>query len=243
MATDSHVMDWLPAYALGSLEQEEKAQVETHLRQCSVCQRELQAYQSVVDQLPLTTPLVPPPPRLRQAILHRAAQSAAHRPAAPVSPAQPSLLGRLRRSLASPIPAWSLVGALVVLIALVALTFAQAQRLAVAPSPNFRVIQLAGTSSAPQASAWVVVSDDGRAGTLITEWLPPLPADKEYQLWLVKDGKRTNGGVFWVDDKGYASMWVNTKEPLISFKQFGVTVEPKGGSPAPTGNKVLGGGA
>ncbi|HEY3344706.1 MAG TPA: anti-sigma factor [Anaerolineaceae bacterium] len=240
MATDPHVMDWLPAYALGSLDKEDKAQVETHLRQCSLCQRELQAYQNVVDQLPLTTPLYTPPPRVRQAILERAAQSAAHVPA---PHPQTSLFSRLRGLLTSPIPAWSLIGALVVLVALLAMTLVQGQRLAAAPAPDFHVIQLAGTNNAPQASAWVVVSDDGRAGTLITEWLPPLPAGKEYQLWLTKDGKRTNGGVFWVDEKGYASMWVNTKDPLISFKQFGVTVEPKGGSPAPTGSKVLGGGA
>jgi anti-sigma-K factor RskA len=36
-------------------------------------------------------------------------------------------------------------------------------------------------------------------------------------------------------------MWVYTTHPLVDYQQFGVTVEPLGGSPAPTGNKVLGG--
>jgi anti-sigma-K factor RskA len=125
----------------------------------------------------------------------------------------------------------------------VAINLMMFQRLAAAPGNDFRVIRLAGTTAAPQASAWVVMSGDGRAGTLITEWLPALPPDKEYQLWLTKDGQRTNGGTFWVDDKGYASLWVDTKEPLVDYKQFGVTIEPKGGSPGPTGKKVLGGGA
>jgi anti-sigma-K factor RskA len=30
-------------------------------------------------------------------------------------------------------------------------------------------------------------------------------------------------------------------EPLLKFQAFGITVEPTGGSPGPTGEKVMGG--
>ncbi len=129
-------------------------------------------------------------------------------------------------------------------IALLAINLILLQRTtstAASPGSDFRVVQLTGTSYAHEASAWVVMSGDGQAGTLITQWLPPLQPDQQYQLWMTKDGKRTSGGVFSVDQRGYASMWVYTSEPLSDFHQFGVTVEPAGGSPAPTGNKVLGG--
>ncbi len=237
MTSEIHVLDWLPAYALGSLDEGEKAQVEAHLASCALCQRELEAYRAVVAELPLAVPLHEPPARLRQAILQKAAR------APKTSPVRPrlSLWERMRRSLATPIPTWGLLGALVVVVALLAINVLLLQRVASSPGNAFHVIPLTGTTFAPQASAWVVMSDDGRAGTLITEWLPPLKPDQQYQLWMMQDGKRSNGGVFSVDDRGYASMWVYTTRPLVDFQQFGVTVEPMGGSPAPTGNKVLGG--
>src|SRR5690242_9301089 len=109
MNTEQHVLDWLPAYALGSLNSEEKTQVEMHLRSCPLCQRELQAYQGVVEQLPLAAPLREPPARLRQTILDRTTQSARQAAARPVAPPSPSFFEQLGRAIKAPIPAWSLV--------------------------------------------------------------------------------------------------------------------------------------
>jgi anti-sigma-K factor RskA len=33
-----------------------------------------------------------------------------------------------------------------------------------------------------------------------------------------------------------------SEQPLKAFSTFGITIEPAGGSPGPTGDKVLGGG-
>ncbi|HEX9012308.1 MAG TPA: zf-HC2 domain-containing protein, partial [Anaerolineaceae bacterium] len=73
MNGQTHVIDDLPAYTLGSLDGEEKARVEAHLGHCPICWAELQAYEAVVEQLPVATPLVEPPVGLRAEILHRAA--------------------------------------------------------------------------------------------------------------------------------------------------------------------------
>jgi anti-sigma-K factor RskA len=67
--------------------------------------------------------------------------------------------------------------------------------------------------------------------------LEPLGPDQQYQLWLIKDG-RISGGVFDVGDDGYGSLTVRAPDPLDSYT-FGVTVEPAGGSPGPTGPRVL----
>ena len=58
---------------------------------------------------------------------------------------------------------------------------------------------------------------------------------------LVKDGKRSSGGVFSVQDNGYGVLKIDSPLPLIEYQTFGVTIEPFGGSPGPTGKKVLGG--
>ena len=73
--------------------------------------------------------------------------------------------------------------------------------------------------------------------------MEPLDDAQQYQLWLIRDGERTSGGVFSVSQSGYTAMQVYSREPLASFDAFGITIEPYGGSPGPTGDKVLGGDA
>ena len=87
----------------------------------------------------------------------------------------------------------------------------------------------------------LVISSDGEHGTLVVDGLPPLDASQQYQLWLIQDGQRTSGGIFSVDGEGYGSLWITSPKPLISYQAVGITVEPAGGSPAPTGERVLGG--
>ncbi len=87
----------------------------------------------------------------------------------------------------------------------------------------------------------LVISRDGDHGTLVVDGLSALDPAQQYQLWLIRNGKRTSGGVFSVDQQGYGSLWVKSQAPLISYTSFGITIEPAGGSPGPTGKKVLGG--
>ena len=109
-------------------------------------------------------------------------------------------------------------------------------------SEQFSTVKLTGTSNAPGATGVLVISQDGNLGTLIVDNLPPLDASRQYQLWLIQDGQRTSGGVFSVSPAGYGAMTVNSKLPLITYTTFGITIGPTGGSPGPTGAKVMGGG-
>ncbi len=75
----------------------------------------------------------------------------------------------------------------------------------------------------------------------MVDHLPVLDPDElQYQLWLIQDGQRTSGAVFSVNKYGYGSVWVSSPEPLSSYSDFGISIEPAGGSPGPTGDKVLG---
>lgn len=238
MGSEGHVFEDLPAYALGSLEPEEVQRLASHLETCSTCREELQAYLSVVEQLPVTAPQRAPAPELRQRILGRVSQTKA----APVPSAEPSWWGRVLSLFQHPVPAWALAGAFVLILALLAGTFAAVrQNQAQLAANQFKVVQLAGSPVASTANGWIVVSQDGQSGTLIVQNLPPLQPGKQYQLWLIQDGKRSSGGVFSVDSRGYASIWVYSPNPLVQYQQFGITIEPEGGSLGPTGAKVLGG--
>jgi len=106
---------------------------------------------------------------------------------------------------------------------------------------GMRSLALVSTTSAPEASGIVVISMDGEYGTLVVDRLPTLDKTQQYQLWLMQDGTRISGAVFSVGQDGYGSTPILAPEPLTRYSSFGITVEPSGGSPHPTGAKMMGG--
>jgi anti-sigma-K factor RskA len=103
-----------------------------------------------------------------------------------------------------------------------------------------QVVAMVGTDAVPAAVGTLVISEDGEYGTLVVDGLPALDPDHQYQLWLIRDEQQTSGGVFSVNPEGYGALWISSPEPLSSYPVFGITIEPEGGSPGPTGDKVLG---
>lgn len=235
-----HVLELLPAYALECLDEEEITTVSEHLARCPACQAEFQAYQTVADQLALAAPEAAPPPRLKRQILERVEPP---RPR-PVGEPRPSWWQQLAGMFGRAAPAWGAV-ALVLVVVLAASNLWLWQRLDGASTMTtpggMQVIALAGTDVAPDGAGTLVISADGEYGTLIVDGLPGLDEDQQYQLWLIRDGQRTSGGVFSVNEEGYGALWISSPEPLSSYPAFGITIEPAGGSPGPTGEKVLGG--
>ncbi len=237
MIAQEHVLDQLPAYALGSLDEAETRQVVQHLDSCPICRAELLTYQMVTDQLGFGAPQIEPPPSLKQKVMQIAGPA---RVAVQPEIRKPGLV-EVFRSLLTP---WRLAGAVLV-IALIAsnlILWQQVQGLRTVSNPTaFQSVALAGTSADPQAHGVMIISSSGQYGTLVVENLSPLDTNHQYQLWLMQDGKRTNGGVFSVSDDGYTSMLVYSPKALNSYSGFGITIEPFGGSSQPTGEKVLGG--
>ena len=240
MVLEEHVTDLLPAFALGCLDEDEARLVTAHLAACPVCSVELRSYQAVSEALPLAVPMAEPPPILKQRLMAQIQQASA----IPSQP-QPGWWQRFNQGLRRTSPAWGLAG-LVLVAALLAsnlLLLQQVNRLTAATPPPVtgQIVAMQHTDAAPDATGLIALSKDGEYGTLMVDHLPPLGKDQQYQLWLVKDGKRTSGGVFSVNWDGYGSLWVNSPERLADYTAFGITIEPTGGSPGPTGAKVLGG--
>ena len=71
--------------------------------------------------------------------------------------------------------------------------------------------------------------------------LPRLDVAHQYQLWLIRGTERRSGGVFSVDEDGYGNLLLNVPKDFKGFTSIGISVEPSGGSPAPTGARVAGG--
>lgn len=244
-AEHEHIVKLIPAYALNSLDADEEASVGQHLSGCEICRAELATYEAVVDVMPLAAPDATPSPALKERLMAQIKATPLPETAETVSLA-PSRSERggwqqiseaIQNLLTG--PRWRPV-ALLIIIALVVSNVLLWRQLN-APSPNaWRRISLTGSEVAPEATGIIYISADGRNGTLIVDRLPQLSPEQQYQLWLIQDGQRTSGGVFSVDDDGYRGMQIESPQPLQDFGAFGITIEPAGGSPGPTGERVLG---
>ena len=236
MSIEEHVIDLLPAYGLDILTGAEKDQVVEHLAICPKCRAELRTYQLTKDELGLASKQFTPRPQVKSGLMRQVTAlqkqtSASSR----IFPWRRGLDVFLRST-----PVWGL--ALIIVLALASwLLWDQLHQDNLANPALLRVIALASTENAPGAIGSLVISQNGEYGTLIVDKLDALDTDHQYQLWLIKDGQRSNGGVFSVNPDGYASLLIYGPQPLNFYQAVGITVEPTGGSPQPTGSKVLGG--
>jgi anti-sigma-K factor RskA len=236
MLNDAHELDSLPAYALGSLEAEETRRIEAHLLNCLICRNELADFQAVVEQLSLAAPAAIPSPDLKEQLLQRVRTT---RPEQRVSSPVPK-----RPWLERLLPVWGLAS--LCLIAVLAgtnvLFWQRLNQLEVNMSAGgMRAVPLSASITGSAATGFVLISADGEDGALVVDGLPQLDEDRQYQLWLIHNGERISGAIFSTDEKDYGGTRIRAPRSLLDYSAVDVTIEPKGGSPQPTGEHVLGG--
>jgi anti-sigma-K factor RskA len=236
------IIDLLPAYALDCLSPDEREQVRQHLETCTSCQTELRTFQGVTGQLAAAVMQRTPPPALKERVMREAAGLSGFMPHTNHVPRE-VWWKKLDRGwpLSGPVFQWVTLFLVLVLAGGNLFLWQKLSQSRSGLGQDFKSVELSGTTFAPGAGGIFVISSDGSFGTLITDGMPPLKEDQAYQLWLVRDGKRTNGGVFTVKPNGYGTLVVRTSRSLLDFTSLGITIEPASGSPAPTGEKVLGG--
>jgi anti-sigma-K factor RskA len=106
-------------------------------------------------------------------------------------------------------------------------------------APDTLRVDLAGQAGTPASSARAFVSRHSGLAFAANQ-LPALPADKVYQLWVIApDRPPVNAGLLAPDASGHATLFFELPADLPPPAVLAVTVEPAGGVPAPTGDKVL----
>jgi anti-sigma-K factor RskA len=107
-------------------------------------------------------------------------------------------------------------------------------------SPRTRVIAMVGEET-PQANAKVVWDTKAQQWAIYIFDLPAPPSDKEYQLWYVtKNSSKISAAVFRTDSTGRTILKLTLPpEALAGLAATAVTLEPRGGSPQPTGKFYL----
>ena len=107
------------------------------------------------------------------------------------------------------------------------------------PENDSRVVEMTATSAAPRARARL--SYNRRTGVieLTVSDMPPLPAGKTYQLWLLIGGSPVSAGTFNTGPGGRAMLHGQLAADALEASAFAVTLEPASGSNKPTGPKYL----
>ena len=116
-------------------------------------------------------------------------------------------------------------------------TEAQTLVVVLASSDLIRV-DLAGQPSAPMATARAFWSRS-RGLIFTASSLPPLPAGRTYQLWIVTPDAPVSAGLLKPGERGDVHAVFTAPRDVARVAAVAVTIEPEGGVPAPTGEKYL----
>jgi len=105
-------------------------------------------------------------------------------------------------------------------------------------APDVARIDLAGEAIAARARARALWSRD-RGMVFTVSNLPPLPAGRVYQVWVVTAQAPVSAGLLTPDASGGGSVYFETPVDILPPVAVAVTLEPAGGVPAPTGARYL----
>jgi anti-sigma-K factor RskA len=199
-------------YVLGALEPHEARAFVRHLERCAVCRDEVASLAPVLDALPAAAPPRPVRRALRRRMLRAVRAEPKPRTARPVAAtrARSAAAGWLGLSAA-------LLAAVVV------------GRLGLPHAPE-RVIR------ANVGRAELRIDADGH-GELIATHLAQLSGGRVYELWLQSGRRVAPSTLFAATAQGHADLGVPAD--LHGVSRLLVTVEPRGGSPAPTTRAVI----
>ena len=105
-------------------------------------------------------------------------------------------------------------------------------------SKNLVFASLPGTADEPAAKGRLLLDPGAETWYFAADGLPPLPAERTYEFWLIpKEGKGAGpvpAGLFGADAQGRAFLTGAVPANVGDFAQAAVTVEPAAGSAAPT---------
>ena len=224
----------LDAYALGALSDDERREFEESLAEHPERQGEVDERVAVAGLMALSPVEQEPSRDLRKRLMRTVRDEGS------VSePTRLPLLERLRdlfgyQALAAGAAAVALIG----LLSWNVLLQGELQDLRSQPSGDAgpRVLEFQAAESAGGASGELIVLED-QQGVLVAKDIPPIREGQVLQIWVIEGDKPKPGGLFQPDEEDpvAASM---TRSPGAG-DVVAITVEPAGGSSAPTSDPIL----
>ncbi len=260
-ATEHHVDDELPAYALDALDPPEQSAVARHLHVCPRCRQLAEGARALVAQLAFSAPPRRPPADLRERVLARAAREphgvmvggdGAHAVTRDPHPPTPVLIpvpfadagvGEAPQAAASMtrrrgpprrMPAWVMMAAslLIVLLAGVALGWVMGSQAPVQRTP-LTVVSVRGSGG---IDGHLIMLADQSTASLVLTHLPSLAHSQTYVCWLQRDGTMENTCAFQIpprDDD--VSVLLHSTLPMGRYVKVAVSPEPSAHPARPSG--------
>jgi anti-sigma-K factor RskA len=236
--TDIHAL--AGAYVLDAVNDLERAAFTRHLGECESCRVEVDEMREATARLADSTWSVPPP-RLRGDVLTAIGRTRQLAPGDP-APAErdASAVSRWRRFAAGAVAAgilaagagaatWAVqeqrVSEAKSIAAAVQAREARTQAILSSPDVTLRTRPLSGGGSVT-----VALSPSHNAGVVLLAGRRALATDRTYQLWYQRGAEMVNAAVL----RPGESSSVSVLENVDGADGVGVSVEPAGGSPAPT---------
>ena len=242
--------DMLPAYAVNGLDEADRALVEAHLLSCER-HEDAGAWGDVALRLADLAPEVTPPEGLRARIL--GIPHAVPEPVAPVEMAPPVVSAPEPRAAPpapvqdsddrtstapTPIRGFRLPYALAAVFAALAVFFGGWTAVLLTGGGDDDTPTALAASTAEggiEASASFIEAE--QVALVRFSGLTPLPEGSDYQLWAIGPGQDpTPAGILTVEGGSVLSSVAGQFETGWTFA---VTIEPEGGSPAPTSDPIV----
>jgi anti-sigma-K factor RskA len=239
MSTHDELKANAGGYVLGSLDADERRAFESHLAGCAECAAEVASLRPVGGALATAVPQVTPRAELRDRILGSAPGSGGAK--------------SRRRASETRVGGWLPLAAAIVIAVGAAMYVARLQRqmgelqvrfeqaqatTGVLAAPDLARIDLQGQTVAPNARARALWSRS-RGLVFTAANLPPAPAGKTYQVWVVTAQAPVSAGLLAPDPTGGDTEYYMTPPDIAPPIAVAVTLEPAGGVPAPTGERYL----
>jgi anti-sigma-K factor RskA len=206
MAVEGELHDLAPAYALGVLDDDERAAFDAHLASCATCRAEIESLGDAAAALAYAAEGPEPPNALKQRIVEAAV-------------AERGRVVPLRRRWTPQVIAVSAVAAALAIGLGLWATLGTST-----PGSRAQTVALQG------AVGTLDVSASGDA-VLTVQNLKPAPAGKTYELWVIKDEVPSPAGTFTF---GGPRVQVHVSGKVTSGSTVGVTLERRPGASKPT---------
>lgn len=213
------------AYALDALDESERVAFEAHYPTCDICRQEVEEFRATAGGLAAAAS-ASPPPELRAQVLDEIGRTRQ----------LPPIVGtiaeaRRRRRPVTPVLLAAAAAVLLVVGAVVVAGLRGGTSVEdVLAAPDAVVTTLDPTPDASGGSFQVVWSAERGQVAVIANGLADPGPDSVYELWAIVGETPIAAGLFGPDDGRLRS----TSDVDVAPAAWGVTVEPAGGSTAPT---------
>ena len=230
--THEELKSLLAAYVLGATDQNEMRVIRAHILTCEECMAEADSLTGASETLALSVEPVELPAGFADAVLAKVRDPEGDLSSAPL----PTEVKPRRARRFSP-ASLSWAAASLAIIALLGIGLIDA-RSDLGKERKFiqAVLRNDGMALNGQSGAAAKMIPTADGGIFVADGLPEPPEGSEFQLWLLQDGRPSSAGTFGISDGG---VLLEIDDSLEGIDGVAVTIEPLGGSAAPTSDPIL----